>query len=100
VKQGNPPIPHRRASRRPNSADRRRVDGGGAARELALEVGVPIWGIGSEGAHRGGITAAKRVGGGELATAGWRRGGGHRLVGQRGVRCRREARGGGNGGSP
>jgi hypothetical protein len=59
VKQGNPPIPHRRAAHRPNPVDRWRVAGGAGARELALEVGVPIWGIGSGGAHRGRLTAVK-----------------------------------------
>jgi hypothetical protein len=44
-----------------------------------LEVKVLIWGIGSGGAHRGGLAAAKQVGGGEPATADRRRGGGHRL---------------------
>jgi hypothetical protein len=73
---------------------------GGGARELALEVGVSIWGIGSRGAHRGGLTVAKQVGGGEPVTIGRRRGGGHWLVGRRGARCRWEARGGGDGGSP
>jgi hypothetical protein len=41
--------------------------------------GDPIWGIGSRGAHRGGLAVAKRVSGGEPATTGWRRDGGHRL---------------------
>jgi hypothetical protein len=76
------------------------VAGEGGARELAMEVGVPIWGIGSGGAHRGRLTTAKQVGGGEPATVGRRRGGGRRLMGQRGARCRWEARGGGDGGSP
>jgi hypothetical protein len=47
--------------------------------ELAPEVRVPIWGIGGGGAHRGGLTVAKQIGGGELAMAGWRRGGGQQL---------------------
>jgi hypothetical protein len=68
--------------------------------ELALEVGVLIWGIGRGGAHRGGLTVVKQVGGGEPTTVGQRRGGGHRLVGRRGARCRWEARGGGDRGSP
>jgi hypothetical protein len=55
------------------------VAGDGGARELALEMRVLIWGIGSGGAHRGRLTAAKQVGGGKPATAGRRRGGGHRL---------------------
>jgi hypothetical protein len=42
-------------------------------------VRVPIWGIGSGGAHRGGLAAAKQVDGGEPATTGQRRGGGRRL---------------------
>jgi hypothetical protein len=42
-------------------------------------VRVPIWGIGSRGAHHGGLAAVKQVGGGESMTAGQRRGGGHRL---------------------
>jgi hypothetical protein len=42
-------------------------------------VRVLIWYIGSGGAHRGGLAAAKQVGGGEPATAGRRRGGGHPL---------------------
>jgi hypothetical protein len=73
---------------------------GGGARELALEVGVPIWGIGSGWAHRGGLAAVKQVGGGEPVMVGRRRGGGRRLMGQRGVRCWHEARGGGDGGNP
>jgi hypothetical protein len=73
---------------------------GGGARELAPEVGVPIWGIGNGGAHRGGLVAVKQVGGGEPATTGQRRGGGHQLMCRRGARCRREARGGSDGGSP
>jgi hypothetical protein len=71
-------------ARQLNPTDRWRVVGGGGARELALEVRVPIWGIGSEGAHRGGLAAVKRVHGGEWVIAGRRRGGGHRL-GVRGV---------------
>jgi hypothetical protein len=55
------------------------VAGEGGARELALEVRVPIWGIGSGGAHRGGLVAVKQVGGGEPVTAGRRRGGGRWL---------------------
>jgi hypothetical protein len=49
AKLGNPPIPHSHAAHRPNLADWRRVAGGGGARELALEVGALIWGIGSRG---------------------------------------------------
>jgi hypothetical protein len=78
-KQGSSPIPHRCAAHRPNLADRWRVAGEGGARELAPEVGVLIWGIGGRGAHRGGPTTAKQVGGGEPVTAGQRRGGGRRL---------------------
>jgi hypothetical protein len=65
----------------------------GGARELAPEVRVPIWCIGSGEAHRGGLTAVKQVGSGEPATAGRRRGGGHRLgvrgaaVSSGGARC-------------
>jgi hypothetical protein len=55
------------------------VAGGGGARELALEMRVPIWGIGSGGAHRGGLAVRKHVGGGEPVMAGRRRGGGCRL---------------------
>jgi hypothetical protein len=62
-----------------NPADQRRVAGEGGARELALEMRTPIWGIGSGGAYRGGLTAVKQDGGGESATAGRRRGGGCRL---------------------
>jgi hypothetical protein len=51
------------------------VAGEGAARELAPEVRVPIWGTGGGGAHRGGLAVAKQIGGGEPATAGQRRGG-------------------------
>jgi hypothetical protein len=51
----------------------------GDAREQAPEVRVPIWGIGGGGAHRGGLTAAMQVGGGESAMAGQRRGGERRL---------------------
>jgi hypothetical protein len=47
-------------------------------------VRVPIWGIGGKGAHRGGLTVVKQVGGGGPAMAGQRRGGGRRL-GVRGV---------------
>jgi hypothetical protein len=43
---------------------------GGDARELALEVRVPIWGIRSGGAHRGRLAAMKQIGGGEPAMAG------------------------------
>jgi hypothetical protein len=39
-------------------------------------VGNPIWGIGSGGAHRGGLTEVKQVGGWEPVTTGWRRDGG------------------------
>jgi hypothetical protein len=52
------------------------VAGEGGARELALEVRVPIWGLGGGGFHRGGLTAMKQVDGGEPVTAGRRRGGG------------------------
>jgi hypothetical protein len=55
------------------------VVGEGGAREVAEEVRVPIWGIGSGGAHRGELAVAKQVGGGEPTTAGQRRGGGHWL---------------------
>jgi hypothetical protein len=55
-------------------ADRRRVAGEGGARELALEVRVQIWGIGSGGAHRGGLAAVKQVGGGEEMAASRSRG--------------------------
>jgi hypothetical protein len=55
------------------------VAGEEGARELAPEVRVPIWGIGSRGAHRGGLVVAKQVGGGESAMAGQRRGGGRWL---------------------
>jgi hypothetical protein len=96
AKQGNPPVPHQRAACRLNPADRQRVAGGGGAKDLSLEMGVPIWGIGSEGAHRGGLAAAKQVSGWELATAGRRRGGGRRLMGRRAAQCQ----GGGDGGSP
>jgi hypothetical protein len=53
--------------------------GEGGASELDPEVRVPIWGIGGGGAHRGGLTPAKQVGGGEPATVGRRRGGELRL---------------------
>jgi hypothetical protein len=79
-KQGGSPIPHRRAAHRPISTDRRRVAGGGGARELTPQVKVPIWGIGGGGAHRGGLTVVRQVSGGSLATAGRRRGGGRRLT--------------------
>jgi hypothetical protein len=92
TKQGSPPISHWRAARRLNPADRWRVAGGGGARELALEVRVPIWGIGSGGAHRGGLVAATQVGGGELVTVGQRRGGEHWL----GVRGATMSSGGGH----
>jgi hypothetical protein len=36
----------------------------GGVRELALDVRVPIGGIGSGGAHRGRLVAMKQVGGG------------------------------------
>jgi hypothetical protein len=55
------------------------VAGEGGARELALEVRVPIWGIGGRGAHCGGLTTEKQVGGGEPATVGQIKGGWHRL---------------------
>jgi hypothetical protein len=50
------------------------VAGEGGARELALEVRVLIWGIGSGGAHRGGLEVAKQVSGGEEATTSRRSG--------------------------
>jgi hypothetical protein len=51
------------------------VAGEGAARELALEVRVPIWGIGGGGAHGGGgLTVVKQVGGGEETVASQSRG--------------------------
>jgi hypothetical protein len=53
--RGAPPIPHWRVAHRLNPVDRRRVAGEGGARELALEVRVPIWGISGGGAHRGGL---------------------------------------------
>jgi hypothetical protein len=55
------------------------VAGGGGARELGPEVRITIWGIGGRGAHRGGLTAVKQVGGGEPVMVGQRRGGGRRL---------------------
>jgi hypothetical protein len=55
------------------------VAGEGGARELALEVRVLIWCIGSRGAHCGGLAAAKPVSGGETTTAGRRSDGGHQL---------------------
>jgi hypothetical protein len=55
------------------------VAGEVGARELAPEVRVPIWCIGSGGAHRGRLAAVKQVGGGEPMTVGQRRGGGHWL---------------------
>jgi hypothetical protein len=64
---------------RPNPADRLRLAGEGGARELALEVRVPIWSTGGGGAHCGGLTAAKQVSSGEQAMAGRRRGGGCQL---------------------
>jgi hypothetical protein len=73
---------------------------GGGARELALEVGVPIWGIGNGGAHRCGLVAVKQVGGGEPKKTGQRRGGGHQLMCRRGARCQREAQGGSDRDSP
>jgi hypothetical protein len=79
TKQGStapPLIPHRRVVRRPNLADRQRVAGGGGAKELALEVRIPIWCKGRGRAHLGGLAVVKQVGSGEPATAGWRRGGG------------------------
>jgi hypothetical protein len=76
------------------------VAGEGGARELALEEGVSIWGIGSGVAHRGRLTGAKHDGDGEPVMAGRRRGGGCRLRGQRGAWRQREAQGGRNGGSP
>jgi hypothetical protein len=52
------------------------VAGEGAARELALEVRVPIWGIGGGGAHHGGggLMVVKQVGGGEETVASQSRG--------------------------
>jgi hypothetical protein len=47
----------------------------GGARELALEVRVPIWGIGGGGAHHDGLTVVEQVGGEEPVTASRRRGG-------------------------
>jgi hypothetical protein len=79
LKSGSSPVLHRRAAHRPIPADQRRVAGEGGAREQAPEVRVPIWGIGGRGAHHGGLEAATQVGGGEPATAGWRRGGERRL---------------------
>jgi hypothetical protein len=80
TKQGSPP-PHSPPARgSPAKSGRPAVSGrGGGARELALEVRVPTWCIGSRGAHRGGLAAAKQVSGGEPATASRRRGGGHWL---------------------
>jgi hypothetical protein len=40
------------------------VAGEGGAREQALKLKVPIWGIGGRGAHRGGLVAATQVSGG------------------------------------
>jgi hypothetical protein len=54
-KTGDPPVPHRRVAHRPNPVNRQRVAGEGGARELAMEVRVPIWGIGSGEAHRSGL---------------------------------------------
>jgi hypothetical protein len=51
------------------------VAGEGGARELAPEVRVPIWGIGREGAQRGGLAEMKQVDVGEPAMIGQRRGG-------------------------
>jgi hypothetical protein len=59
-----PPLAHG------SPADRRRVAGEGAARELAPKVRVPIWCIGSRGAHRGRLAVAKQIGDGEPATVG------------------------------
>jgi hypothetical protein len=67
------------------------VAGEGGARELAREVSILIWGIGSGGAHHVGLTAVKQVGDGEPMTAGRRRGGGHWL----GVRGAAVSSGGG-----
>jgi hypothetical protein len=78
------PIPHRRVARQPNPEDRRQVAGEGSAKEVALEMMVPIWGIGDGGAHRGELVAAKQVSGGEPVMAGRRRGGG-RWLGVRGA---------------
>jgi hypothetical protein len=50
------------------------VAGEVGARELALEVRVPIWGIGSREAHRGGLAVVKQVGGGEEMVANQSRG--------------------------
>jgi hypothetical protein len=64
----------------------------GGAREQALEVRVLIWGIGGGGTHRGGLAAAKQVGGGEPVMAGRRRGRERRL----GVRGAAMSSGGGH----
>jgi hypothetical protein len=56
-KQGSSPVLHRCAARRPNLAEWQRAAGEGGAREQASEVRVLIWGIGSGGAHRGGLAA-------------------------------------------
>jgi hypothetical protein len=74
MKQGAPPIPRRHVAHRPNPTDWRRVAGEVGARELALEVRVPIWGIGSGEAHRGGLTVVKQVGSGEEMVANQSRG--------------------------
>jgi hypothetical protein len=50
------------------------VAGEGGARELALELRVSIWGIGGRGAHRGGLTVAQQVDGGEETAASRSRG--------------------------
>jgi hypothetical protein len=53
--------------------------GEGGARDLALEVRIPIWGIGHGWANHGGLMAVKQVSGGEPAMIGRRRGGGRQL---------------------
>jgi hypothetical protein len=55
TKQGSPHSPPARGS----PADRWRLATGGGARELALEVRVPIWNIGSGEAHRGTLAHGK-----------------------------------------
>jgi hypothetical protein len=79
TKTGELPILHWRPAHRPNPADGRRVAGEGGVRELALEVRVPIWGTGGDGAHHGGLVVVKQIGGGEPTTVGRRRARGRRL---------------------
>jgi hypothetical protein len=63
---------------RPHSPPARgSLAGKGGAKELTPEVRVPIWAIGGRGAHRGGLAAAKQIGGGEPVTVVRRRGGEH-----------------------